>query len=399
MNRLSRAAAVAVAMLFTAPPLWAAQLASLPLTQNGGTWASGHVQGIAVDLKGGYIYYSFTNLLAKYDFSGKLVGTLVGWNGHLGDLDFNPQDGKLYGSLEYKAHRAFYIAVIDVSRLDRTGIEASRSDLFRTVYLPEVVKDYSADLDGDGKIDEDDGKFRGDATRSLDHRYGCSGIDGVAFGPAFGKTDGKRYLTVAYGIYGNIARSDNDHQVLLQYDVSDWARFARPLDENAPHHEGPNALHGKYFVRTGNTSYGVQNLSYDDNLRRWFMGVYQGKKSTFPNYLLFAVDGGDQPRLGELIGVPAAARKGWETGVLLHLADDGLSDPATGIRGWNQKADVGFQPLGHGLFYLSRNSGSKGRQSADLTLMRWTGDARAPFAPMRQDELPKYLQAFAATQK
>jgi hypothetical protein len=35
-------------------------------------WASGHVQGIAVDVQGGYIYYSFTNLLAKYDFSGKL---------------------------------------------------------------------------------------------------------------------------------------------------------------------------------------------------------------------------------------------------------------------------------------------------------------------------------------
>ena len=43
----------------SAPP------APLPLTQNGGTWAAGHVQGIAVDVKGGYIYYSFTNLLAK----------------------------------------------------------------------------------------------------------------------------------------------------------------------------------------------------------------------------------------------------------------------------------------------------------------------------------------------
>src|SRR5687767_2964435 len=55
----------------------------LPLQQNGGVWPSGHVQGVAVDVQGGYIYYSFTNLLAKYDFSGKLVGTLVGWTGHL----------------------------------------------------------------------------------------------------------------------------------------------------------------------------------------------------------------------------------------------------------------------------------------------------------------------------
>src|ERR1041384_5397165 len=56
-----------------------------PLTQNAGTWPTSHVQGIAVDLQGGYIYYSFTTLLAKYDFSGKLIGTLVGWAGHLGD--------------------------------------------------------------------------------------------------------------------------------------------------------------------------------------------------------------------------------------------------------------------------------------------------------------------------
>jgi hypothetical protein len=397
MKRLLRSAAIA--LLFAGAPLRGASRIDLPLTQNGGTWASGHVQGIAVDLQGGYIYYSFTNLLAKYDFGGKLIGTLVGWSGHLGDLDFNPQDGKLYGSLEYKAHRAFYIAVIDVSRLDHVGLEASRADLLRTVYLPEVAKDYSTDLDGDGKADEDDGKSHGDASRSPDHLYGCSGIDGVAFGPAFGKPGGKRYLTVAYGIYGNIDRRDNDHQVLLQYDVSDWGRFARPLDERSPHHEGPDAPHGKYFVRTGNTTYGVQNLSYDEGLHRWFMGVYQGKKPAFPNYLLFAVDGRDQPRRGELIGVPGADGKGWETGTLLRLADDGLSDPATGIRGWNQKADVGFQPLGHGLFYVSTNSGSKGRQSADLTLMRWTGNPQVPFVALRRGELREYPTRSAATQK
>ena len=85
--------------------------------------------------------------------------------------------------------------------------------------------------------------------------------------------------------------------------------------------------------------------------------------------------------------------------MLLHLASDGLSDPATGIRGWNQKADVGFQPIGKGLFYLSVNSGSKGRQSADLTLMRWTGDAQQPFTPARQDELQNFATTSGAPQK
>lgn len=361
-------------LVWSAPAESAASPPALPTRQNGGSWPSGHVQGIAVDLQGGYIYYSFTNLLAKYDFSGNLVGTVVGWTGHLGDLDFNPEDGKAYGSLEYKADQAFYIAVIDVSRLDRIGIQASESDIFRTVHLAEVAQDYAADMDGDGKFD-------GDIAHTPDHRYGCSGIDGVAFGPAFGRADGKRYLTVAYGIYSHTERSDNDHQVLLQYDVTDWARLARPLTEHAPHRSGPAAARGKYFVRTGNTRYGVQNLAYDEAGQRWFMGVYQGQKPSFPNYLLFAVEALEPPVMADLIGVPGAAGAGWERGLLLGLADDGLQDPATGIRGWRQKADVGFQPVGSGLFYLAENSARDGLQSADLTLARWTGDADEPFAP------------------
>jgi hypothetical protein len=362
------------AFVAIAQPVLASAPDSLPLAQNGGAWASGHVQGIAVDVGGGYIYYSFTNLLVKYDFSGKLIGTLVGWTGHLGDLDFNPEDGKVYGSLEYKADEAFYIAVIDGSRLDRIGMEATEAEIFRTVYLPGVAADYAADMDGDSRFD-------GNIADTADHRYGCSGIDGVAFGPAFGQTDGKRYLTVAYGIYGNTERSDNDHQVLLQYDIADWDRFASALTEAAPHRNGPAAVAGKYFVRTGNTIYGVQNLAYDPALQRWFMGVYQGKKPSFPNYLLFAVEAREQPVVADLVGVPGHGTK-WEQGLLLGLADDGLEHPSTGIRGWNQKADVGLQPVGGGLHYLATNSAVTGRQTADLTLVRWTGEARQPFVPV-----------------
>lgn len=343
--------------------------ARLPLTQNGGTWDAGHVQGIAVDLRGGHVYYSFTTLLAKYDFSGKLIGTLSGWTGHLGDLDFNVADGKVYGSLEYKRDDAFYIAMIDVDRIDRIGIEVGETDLLRTVHLREVARDYAGDTESQGRHTIQQGR-----------RYGCSGIDGVGFGPAFGHVDGPRYLTVAYGIFGDNDRTDNDHQVLLQYDTRDWHKQAQPLRESAPHRSGPQTPRGKYFIRTGNTRYGVQNLAYDASLQRWFMGVYAGGKPSFPNYLLFAVDARTQPVQGDLIGVAAANRRGWEQGRLIALAEDGLKDAASGVRGWHQKADVGFQPVGDGLFYLAVNSGAKGAQSADLRLMRWTGDAQRPFA-------------------
>jgi hypothetical protein len=357
-----------------------AQSATLPLKQNGGTWPTSHVQGIAVDVRGGYIYYSFTTVLAKYDFSGKLVGTLVGWAGHLGDLDFNPRDGRVYGSLEYKKDQAFYIAIIDVSRIDREGIDAKNSEIFRTVYLPEVVKDYTADVNGDGKFD-------GDVGASPDHRYGCSGIDGVSFGPQFGRTEGPRLLTVAYGIYGNTARMDNDHQVLLQYDITDWARFERPLVETAPHHSGPATVHGKYFVRTGTTNFGVQNLAYDEASQRWFMGVYKGTKTTFPNYQLFAVEARTQPKKGDLIGVAGPNGRGTEQGLIIALAEDGLKDEATGIRGWNQKADVGLQPVGGGLFYLAVGSGTKGSQTGDITLHRWVGGTAKPFVPATEADV------------
>lgn len=354
-----------------------------PLSQHGGSWNSGHVQGIAVDLRGGYIYYSFTNLLARYDFGGNLVGTLVGWQGHLGDLDFNPEDGRVYGSLEYKKDNAFYIAVIDGGRVDRVGIDALASGILRTVHLPEVSRDFGADAHGRAP-----GADPG--TVPL-HRYGTSGIDGVGFGPRFGRTDGPQLLTVGYGVFSDTARGDNDHQVILQYDVRDWQRHARPLDERQPHYSGPAVPHGKYFVRTGNTTYGIQTLAYDGHLQRWFLGVYRGRKDGLPNYTLFAIDAASQPRAGELAGVPGPGGDGQARGLLLPLAGDGLADPATGIRGWLQKADVGFQPIGHGLHYLAADSRVDGRQAADLGLVRWTGQPGQPFVPATQDDVRSFL--------
>ena len=342
--------------------------ASFPVAARSSGWRTSHVQGIAVDRARGFIYYSFTTVLVKTDFTGRVVGTIGGFTGHLGDLDVDERDGRIYGSLEYKAANAFYIAIIDGARLDRVGLDAQTSTIFKAVHLADVVKDYAADMNGDGRFD-------GNVADTPDHRYGCSGIDGVSFGPRFGETTGRQYLTVAYGIYANVDRRDNDHQVLLQYDTSTWwDDYAQPLSETAFHRRGPDAADGKYFVYTGNTTYGVQNLEYDAHTQRWLMGVYRGRKPGFPNYTLFAVDASARPERGPLTGTG-------EEGLRLPLAVAGLRDEATGIRGWHQKADVGLVSLDDGRFYLVVDSAKDGLQAADLTLYRWTGDPDAPFAP------------------
>jgi hypothetical protein len=330
-----------------------------------------------VDQEKGHVYFSFTTLLVKTDLAGALVGTVGGISGHLGDVVFDPRRRKIYGSLEYKGAGAFYIAVFDADAIDRPGLTAADGGLVRTVYLPEVVRDYTA-------VVADAGRFGGDRAVSRDHRYGCSGVDGVSLGPPFGMPNGAWQLTVAYGVHSDVERSDNDHQVLLQYPVDRLLRFAEVLDEAAPHRNGPPTPGGKFFVRTGNTRFGVQNLEYDEWTGRWFLGVYAGEKPRFPNFTLFAVDAGARPAFAPLAGL------GGEHGAQLELAADGLLDVATGVRGWRQRADVGLESLGNGLFYVSADSSLAGMQSSDLALCRWTGDADQPFQPVRAREVRRH---------
>ncbi|SCL47490.1 hypothetical protein GA0070606_1158 [Micromonospora citrea] len=346
--------------------------ADMPATVYGGAWRSGHVQGVAVDWSRGHVYWSFTNVLVKTDLDGRVVGTVTGLTGHLGDLDLNPEDGRVYGSLEYKAERAFYIAIFDVTQITRVGMDAETDGVMTTVHLQEVVDDFTADLDGDGVFD-------GDTAQTADHRYGASGIDGVSFGPALGTTGGRNVLMVAYGIYPNTTRTDNDHQVLLAYDVRRWSLLARPLSQAAPHRSGPGKPYAKVFVRTGNTTYGVQNLEYDRHTRRWLMAVYRGSKPEFPNWTLYAIDGTVAPRTGVITGQPDGA-----TGWTVPLAAAGLTDPGTGIRGWEGPGSFGLEALGDGRFYVVTSGTTtvdgERRQTGTALLRRWTGTTPDPFA-------------------
>ncbi|MCT2590971.1 hypothetical protein LHJ74_13805 [Streptomyces sp. N2-109] len=366
----------------------------LPTTVDGGAWKSGHLQGMAIDRRKGAMYFSYTDLLVKTDLRGKPIGSVTGFTGHLGDLDFNQRDGRVYGSLEYKAAKAFYIALFDGDRITRMNMDAQDSGVVSTVHLKEVVEDYTADMDGDGVFD-------GNTGNTADHRYGCSGIDGVAFGPDFrrgggghgddgdggdgadgsGGKHGRQLLTVAYGVYSNTSRQDNDHQVLLQYDTRHWKKYERPLTEESPHTSGPRSTDGKYFAYTGNTTYGVQNLEYDGHSGNWLMAVYKGKKPSLPNYSLFVLDGSQHPKRGIVRGQPESER-----GRMLSLLPQGQYHGPSGTYGWESGGQYGLISLDDGRYYIAESgtvSGDDGtKQTGRAVMHRWTGSTPTPFTPV-----------------
>ena len=324
--------------------------------------SAGHVQGIAVDADRKYVYYSFTTAFIKTDINGNIVGSVTGLVGHLGCIAYNKEDGRVYGSLEYKrdaigngilarlgsdvaSSDGFYVAVFDVDRIDRKDMDAEGDGVMSAVHLDEVLEDYSAE----------------------GHKYGCSGIDGITFAPLAGQKGGKRYLYVAYGIYGDISRNDNDHQIILRYDISEWKRFARPLKQNDMHHTGPAAPDDKYFVYTGNTRYGIQNLEYDEYSNCIYAAVYKGKKEHFPNYAMFAIDMSVASETVPIRGTD-------ESGKMLMLAEFGTEHRKTGIYGSDFKyGATGMASLGEGYFLFSEDFSENGKWGTVLNTYRFDG--------------------------
>lgn len=314
---------------------------------------SHHVQGIAFDREAGCMYFSFTTQFIKTDLQGHVLGSIDHIQGHLGAMTFNPKDRKVYASLECKddevgrglsgfaeGHSLFYVALIDVDKVTAVGMDSENNEAFKVACIREAVRDFTAKVETGGRL--------------LDHRHGCSGIDGVTLAPKTGRTGGRDFLWVAYGIYGDTTRTDNDDQVLLRYDLRTIRRSARTVRFGEFDESGPERPEEKRFIRTGNTTYGVQNMAYDPFTGLLFLAVYPGKKPGFPNHPLFIVDRGGN------------------------------------VRGCGFKwGATGLCPLGDGLWYISKNGRNPetGRQFCHARLYRWTGDPADPFERIEETVL------------
>ncbi len=313
-----------------------------------------HIQGIAIDTKREYIYHSFTTSLLKTDLKGNVIGSVKGIIGHLGCLALNPANGRVYASLEYnddaigtgileKLNRkdvlpnSFYIAVFDVDKITRPDMDAEKDGIMKAVYLKEVVNDYNA----------------------KGHKYGCSGIDGVTFAPKPGK-DSIDSLYVAYGVYGDTKRRDNDHQIILRYNIDSFVNYEAPINQNNLHTSGPVSADDRYYVYTGNTTYGIQNLEYVKENKCLLAAVYRGKKLRFPNYLMYAVDISTDAEYVKLKGIN-------EIGKLLPLKKLDFFKSRGRISGCNfPYGSTGLISLGDNKFLFSEEFSSENGHGTDI---------------------------------
>ena len=254
-------------------------LQNMPKSVFSGVYKSGsHVQGIATD--GEFMYFSFTTFLLKTDMKGNPVGSVNGLLGHLGCIAYD--SGYIYGSLEYKNDSigrgilknlntaaefsdAFYIACFNISKINKMNMDAERDGVLRVVRLKDVCEDY----------------------KENGHRFGCSGIDGIT---CCGYTANERSLFVAYGIYGDTQRDDNDNQILLRLPIDKVQKSLGPLCQNTVKDIAGIIADEKIFILTGNTTFGIQNLEYDPYLNKMIAAVYRGKKPQFNNYSMFLID-------------------------------------------------------------------------------------------------------------
>ena len=105
----------------------------------------------------------------------------------------------------------------------------------------------------------------------------------------------------------------------------------------------------------------MQNLEYDPFSRKYYMCVYPGKKTAFPNPPMFAADAAAAPVKQVLRGVFPETE-----GEVLTLDEhgiDGIPFP---------HGDTGIAALGDGFFYVSHHGRNEEGQFTNVKLWRLT---------------------------
>lgn len=235
-----------------------------------------HMQGFSTD--GENMYWSFTDSLVKTKKNGLMLRQVLIPAGHLGDIVY--YNGKIYGTvmgnslkgLPFGVWTSFEIHVFDAGTLA----------LDRIIRLDDCYRMYEK------------------------RENGFNGVDGITVLPPEGKREAR--LMVASGLFDG---EEYDSQIILEYTL-----------------EGE--LVDKHFIKTGNTVYGIQNLTRDpENGDYWF--------STYGGYAKYPFQ---------------------NKNYLFHTDKD-----LNLIKEYHLCTPYGLEALGGGKFYLSAIASTDGQES------------------------------------
>ena len=241
-----------------------------------------HLQGFSSDKERNYMHWSFTDSLVKTNINGTMIAQVHISGGHLGDVDY--YDGKIYASYLGNAlpghawddWTSFYIYVFDASDLR----------LIDKIRLVECER------------------YNDIAGQKNDTR-GFLAIDGVAFGKD--PETGERKMHVACAVMTD-ERFPN--QIVLQYNLD-------------------GIYEKEFYINTGNTVFGIQNLDYDDETGHFWFTTYNAEKPFQAKNTLYKID----------------------------------SDLKTILEQYPYSTPYGFECLGGGKYYASAQSGVNGKRN------------------------------------
>lgn len=232
-----------------------------------------HMQGFSTD--GENMYWSFTDSLVKTKKSGLMLRQVLIPAGHLGDIVY--YNGKIYGTVLGNSLRGLPFGIW-------TSFEIHVFDA-GTLALDHIIR-----------LDDCYEMYK-------NKEHGFNGVDGITVVPA---ADGKEArLMVACALFTG---DEYDSQILLEYSFN-----GKLLD--------------KHFVKTGNTVYGIQNLTRDPDTGNYWFSTYGGGDKSAPysnRNFLFCV-----------------------------------SPDFEVIEGYNLCTPYGLEAIGDGKFYLSVIAGPK----------------------------------------
>lgn len=250
-----------------------------------------HMQGFTTD--GEHMYWSFTDSLVKTKKSGLMLRQVPIPAGHLGDIVYH--EGKIYGTvlgnslrgLPFGIWTSFEIHVFDAGTLA----------LDRIIRLDDCYEMYK------------------------NKERGFNGVDGITVVPT--TADKPATLMVASALF---TAEEYDCQILLEYSFD-------------------GKLLEKHYVKTGNTVYGIQNLTRDPDTGNYWFSTYGG-------------------------GYPLPEYKG-KTYLFC------VSPNFEVIESYNLCTPYGLEAIGGGKFYLSVLGGKNGSQEgyayeADLDFIKNT---------------------------